>query len=179
MASRPKAELLNIVERIVKLYEVDKKSLDDITQILKSENIDISRSSIHRTIKKNKTLAEQYKKAMSQAEILIKAVQDSPNTDILETASTLFINHLFEFARSIDNINFDDPIQFSEVLSRITRAHVSLSKIRLDFRKGFNAAKEAILKELGQELKNQPEIMKKIVAIVQGIDDEKLSQKNK
>jgi len=177
MPARPKAELYDVVDRIVYMYEKEKMSQRDISALLKSEGIDISKTAVYRTLKNNRELAAQYRKTINEAQVLIDAVKDGTNTDVLETASTLLVTHLFNYAKSIETIEFEDPSQFSEVFSRIARAHTALAKTRLEYAKGFQAAKDAIITEISAQLqKDHPDILDTIVAIIGNIKDEKISQ---
>ena len=59
MGRRSKAKMYDLVNRIIYLYEKEKMKIKDIESLLKSEGYDISKSSIHRTIKTNQELAQQ------------------------------------------------------------------------------------------------------------------------
>ena len=172
MPARPKAELLGVVERIVEMYEKDKMTQREISAKLKTEGINISKSCVHTTLKKNKELANQYKRAMAEAQVLIDTVKNDTNTNVLETASSLLVNHLFNYAKSIEKIEFDDPTQFSEVFSRIARAHTQLARTRLEFTEGFEAAKKTIVQEVSTVLqKDHPDILDTIVKIIESTNE--------
>ena len=57
MGRRSKADLMGIIERIVEMYESDKKSVQEIEDVLREEGYDISREAIRRSLKTSKSVA--------------------------------------------------------------------------------------------------------------------------
>lgn len=130
MAKRSKAKMYDLVNRIIYLYEKEKMKIKDIESILKSEGYDISKSSIHRTIKTHQQLAIEYKKIAEEAKGLIEALKENPATDLMEAVHTILTNKIFDFVRQIEKIDFDDPVELTQAVSRLSKSLESLQKYR-------------------------------------------------
>ena len=99
MGRRSKADLLGLVERIIEMYENDKMIIQDIEAALRDDGYDISREAIRRSLKTSKNVAAQYKKAATEAKVLIDTVRDNPNTDVVEITTNLLAKQLFDFVQ--------------------------------------------------------------------------------
>lgn len=172
MPARKKAELYDIVERIVGMYHDDKLEIREIESRLRDEGYDISRGSIHRTLKDNKKVAEDYRRAVAEAQVLIETVRDNPNTDVLETTTSLLAQKFLEFAKSMDAVDFDDPAKFAESLSRIARSQAQLGKLRMDYQKGFEEAKNKVMNALADALKDKPGLLGELRLVVEALGTE-------
>lgn len=172
MGRRAKSELLDLTERIIKLYTVDHKTIVEIEELLRGEGIDISREAIRHSVKSSKEVAQKFSEATAEAKILIDTVRNNPNTDVLEATTTLLSRHLFEFVRSVDNLDFDDPVALANAVSTLSTSQAKIAKLRMDYEKGFEAAKKAVLDALKAELKAYPDIAEKLAVIVAGLAPE-------
>jgi len=166
MSRRSKADLAGLVERIIVMYEQDKLTIKDIEKALREEGVDISRESIRRTIKSTKSVASTYRKAAEEARVLIDTVRDNPNTDVVELTTSLLTKHVFDFVQSIDDIDFENPNELILAINRLSSAQVRISKQRLNFQNGYNSAKQDILRQLREELEQQPDLLDKLTSIV-------------
>ncbi len=170
MAKRSKADLAGVVERIIGMYEDEKLTIKDIEKVLREEGIDISRESIRRTIKSTKSVANTYRKAAEEARVLIDAVRDNPNTDVVELTTSLLTKHVFDFVQSIDDLDFEDPNELILAINRLSSAQVRISKQRLTFQHGYNEAKKDIMNQISAELKQQPDLLDKLSTIVSSLE---------
>lgn len=166
MPKRSKADLAGVIERIVQMYEVEKRSIKEIEAVLGEEGIAISRESIRRTLKSNKSVANQYRKAAEEAKVLIDAVRDNPNTDVVELTTSLLTKQVFDFVQSIDDLDFDNPNELILAINRLSSAQVRISKQRLNFQNGYNEAKNDLLRQLKEELSQQPDLLSKLSSMV-------------
>ena len=91
---RTKAELYGIVEKVVKMYEGG-MTLEDIEESLREEGYQISRESIRRTLKKNKTIAKELQKAREETAQLIDVIRSKPATDVNEASADFLIAKAF------------------------------------------------------------------------------------
>lgn len=166
---RSKVELFGLLERVIKLWE-EGKTLQEIEQILRSEGYDISRESIRRKIKSVREVAEVYRKSVEEAKVLLEEVRNNPNTDVVEVVTSLLAHHLMNFTKSIESIDFDDPMRFVEAVRKLSDAQVRVAKLRLDYQKGFEAAKKEITDALARELNKNPELKEKLIAMISTIE---------
>jgi hypothetical protein len=173
MGQRSKVDLYGLLDRIIKLHTGEEggspKTIEEIEIILRGEGYDISRESIRRKLKSSKEVAAVYQKSLEEAKILLDAVRNNPNTDVVEVTNSLLAHRLFEFAKSVEELNFDDPSEFVWSVNKLSDAQVKVAKLRLDFQKGFEAAKKEIMQKVSAELSRQPEIKGRLVNIIEGI----------
>jgi len=172
MSRRSKVELYGLVERVVELYESG-KTLQEIEAILRAEGYDISRESIRRKLKSIKEVAEVYKRSLEEAKVLLETVQNNPNTDVIEVTNSLLAHKLFEFAKSVEELTFEDPSAFVKAVRQLAEAQVKVAKMRLDFQKGFEAAKKEIMKEISRELEKEKDLRDRLLALIEKIEVEK------
>ncbi|MBI3584210.1 MAG: DUF3486 family protein [Nitrospinae bacterium] len=166
MARRSKVDIHGLVERILGLYN-EGKTIIEIEAILKGEGYDISRESIRRKLKSSREVAELYRKSLDEAKVLLEAVRDNPNTDVIEVTNSLLAHKLFEFAKSVEELNFENPNEFVLAVRQLSDAQVKVAKLRLDFQKGFEAAKKEIMQSLSLELSKQPDLKQRLVDIIE------------
>lgn len=102
MAPRSKAELLDIVERVCAMHSEQLMTFIDIEAQLRSEGIDISRESIRRTVKTNKTIAKELMKTRAETTALINTIRDNPATDTNESTLDYLIGKAFQYTKTIE-----------------------------------------------------------------------------
>lgn len=169
MSRRSKVELYGLVERVVKLYE-EGKTLQEIEQILRSEGYDISREAIRRKLKSVREVAEVYRRSVEEAKVLLEEVRNNPNTDVVEVVTSLLAHHLMNFTKEIENIDFDDPMKFIEAVRKLSDAQVRVARLRLDYQRGFEAAKKEIIDAVSRELSKNQELRSKLINIINMIE---------
>lgn len=153
---RSKAELLNIVERIVNSYTEGGLTIQQIEESLKADGYDISREAIRRTVKKNKTIAKELEKARNETGALIDLIREKPSTDVNEAIVDFLIAKVFEFTKSIEGVEFSDLPELAQFIQKISRVKIDIVKTRMDYQKVYERAKEDILKELQEALGGNP-----------------------
>ncbi len=169
MGKRSKVDLYGLLERVLSLYN-EGKTIKEIEEILRAEGYDISRESIRRKIKSSKDIAELYRKSMEEARVLVDAVRENPNTDVIEVTASLLAHHIMEFAKQIDEIQFDDPLRFTEAVRKLADAQVRVAKLRLDYQKGYEAAKKEILQAVSHELNRFPDLRARLIEIIEALE---------
>jgi hypothetical protein len=127
---RSKAKLYDLVERIIYLYENEKMTIRDIEALLRSEGYDISKSSIHRTIKSYTELAEEYKRTAEETKALIEALRNQPASYQMEAILTMLVSKVFNFVRSIEELEFEDPHELVLALNRLASSVEKMQRYR-------------------------------------------------
>jgi hypothetical protein len=169
MARRSKIELYDLLNDVVRMYEQEHMTIRDIEARLRDDGYDVSRGCIHRSLKSYREVARQYSQSLDEAKLLIDTVKDNPNTDVLETTTSLLAHRLFEFAKGLDAVDFDDPVKFADVVAKMARAQVSMGRLRMEFEKGFEQARETILSEIGKALGDDPELLSSVMAKIEKV----------
>jgi hypothetical protein len=127
---RSKAKLYDLVERIIYLYENEKMTIRDIEALLRAEGYDISKSSIHRTIKSYTELAEEYKRTAEETKALIEALREQPASYQMEAILTMLVSKVFNFVRSIEELEFEDPHELVLALNRLASSVEKMQRYR-------------------------------------------------
>lgn len=164
--SRTKAELLGLVERVVAMYEQDHMTIMEIEAALRGEGYDISRESIRKTVKKNRTIARELEKARTETAALIDTIRSNPSTDVNEATADFLIAKSFEFVKQIEEVDFKDLPELADFLKKMTKVKTDIVKQRMDYQKVYNRAKDEILAELQKALENRPELYHQIFEVV-------------
>lgn len=171
MGRRSKADLHDVVERILSLSVKDKLTIVEIAEKLQAEGIDISREAVRRSLKNSKELACDLRRTMEEARVMMDAVRDNPNTDIAEAVVTRLGGLLLRETQEIDALEFDDPGEAVLAAGRLANAQAKLGSIRMKYQVGFEAAKKAVLDALRRELRAEhPEILERLSMIVGGLE---------
>lgn len=170
MAKRAKAELLDLVDRIVRMYEEEKMSTTGIEKALRDEGVDISRESIRRTIKSNKSIARELMKTRQETVALIDAIRDNPSTDANEATLDYLIGKAFEYTKSIESVNFKDLPELARFVKDMTRSKTQIVKLRMDYNAMFEKVKGGVLEELQKALEGNPEIYAQLFSIVSNLE---------
>lgn len=168
--SRTKAELLGLVERVVDMYEKDHMTIEKIEAALRSEGYDISRESIRKTVKKNKTIARELEKARTETEALINTIRSNPATDVNEATADFLIAKSFEFVKQIESVDFKDLPELADFIKKITKVKTDIVKQRMEYQKVYNRAKDEIMGELQKALENRPDLYEQIFTIVSQLE---------
>jgi len=172
MGRRSKADLYDVVDRILELYTRDKLTMKEIADQLKAEGIDMSREAVRRSLKSTKELAADLMKTIEEAKVMIDVVRANPNTDVAEAVVTRLGGLLLRETQAIDELSFDDPGEAVLAAVRIANAQAKIASVRLKYQSGFEAAKRAVIEALKIELAADPELSKRLSRTVAGLQPE-------
>lgn len=170
MAPRTKAELLDLVTRIVSMYEEDKMTLVNIETALRKEGYDISRESIRRTVKSNKAIARELMKTREETSMLINAIRDNPATDTNEATLDYLIGKVFQYTKTIESVEFADLPELAKFVKDMTRAKTQIVRMRMDYQALFAKVKEGVLNDLQKALEGNPELYNQLFTIVNALE---------
>jgi len=166
MGRRSKADLYDLALRIEYLHDKEKLTFAQIAEKLKEEGYSVSRESVRRSYKSSSEIAAQYKKAMEESRVIIETVRNNPNTDVVETITSMLAGQLFEYIKTVDELDFDDSVQLVGAVKDLATSQVKISKLRLDFQKGYETARQDFLETLKKELTEYPDLLSQLTAIV-------------
>lgn len=170
MSVKSKAELLGLVERIVKMYSEEHVTCKNIEEVLRSEGYDISRESIRRTVKSNKNIADELMKTREETVALIDAIRDNPATDTNEATLDFLISKAFEYTKSIEDLNFRDLPELASFISKMTKAKTQIVKQRLEYRQVFERAKTELIIQLRRALEGDMELYGRMKSLVEAME---------
>ncbi|PKF50918.1 phage protein Gp27 family protein [Enterovibrio nigricans] len=170
MANKSKIEMQGLLERVIAMYVNEHVTLTDIAKTLQDEGYDVSRTGVYRVIRTNEELIKEQRLVQEHADAFLKEFRNSPNTDVSEINLQIMQRNVFNALRDLDfsAYKFEDPTKLANLVARLADSQVNLSRLRVEFNKGVDAAKDKIEKSLRVLLKEKdPELLLKLVTIVQ------------
>jgi hypothetical protein len=132
-------ELQGLVDRAYKLFQYGKLTAKAITEVLRDEGYQVSRSGVARAIRKKKLDMKRFDEALGSAQAIVKATEGRPGTDIGEAALQLTLTPLLDELTAIEDFRDMDNEQVVLAVARISRALASVSRLKLDYEKGYKA----------------------------------------
>lgn len=166
-----KVELYDLLDRVIELHK-GHATIKEIERILRAEGYDISRESIRRSLKSSSEAAEEYNKAYEESRAIVDAVKNNPNTDVYETITSLLAGKILDQVKGIEEIHFDDPVKMTDAVSRLANSQVKIARFRLEFQKGYEAAKKEFMDALNAELSDHPDLLNQITVVVASMEAE-------
>lgn len=167
---RSKAEMMDLVTRIVSMYDKDHMTLQQIEETLRGEGYHISREAIRLSIKKNKTIARDLEKTRIETQQLIDTIRSNPSADINEATADFLIAKAFEFTKQIEYLDFENLPQLADFIKKMTKVKTDIVKQRMDYQTVYNRAKEDIMAELKKALEGAPEIYEKLFNLISAME---------
>lgn len=149
MSRRSKADLYKLIDRIIYMYHEEKLDIRRIANVLQSEGYDISKSSIHRTLKSYADAAREFQEIYEEAKVLVETLKEKPASDVMEGITKILANRLFRFVKDIEMMDFDKPEELITSIDRLSKAIERLEKYRAEKVRAIiaEADKENISKE--------------------------------
>jgi hypothetical protein len=165
MPKRKKAELYDIIQRIVYLYEEEKKDFRTIASLLRSEGYDISRSTIHRAYRDYKELAKRYNEWWDKIKILVEQTQNKPTSFMLSALVSILTQHVLEFVKDIEFMEFEEPGELIKAVKELTQMTKSLEEyISAKLQKAVEK-----IEEEGKKRNIDPEFLKLVKEEIYGV----------
>lgn len=131
---------------------------------------DISSKSVARYGKKFSEKLESITRAKEQAKAIIESSAGS-KLDMAEASSTMALHLLMNMLANTEDGKVDkNAIAGMQALASLERSAVSREKLRYQFNKGVDAAAEKIKLELQEVLKTEPELLGKILEILERVE---------
>lgn len=163
MGRRSKAKMYDLVSRIIYLYEKEKLKIKDIESILRSEGYDISKSSIHRTIKTHQELAEEYRKVAEETKALVEELKKVPASNLMEATLTILANKIFRFVKNIEELEFDEPDKLVQAMNRLAASIEKMQRYREELE-----AKMKVIEAEAQKRNIDPDFMEMLKREIYG-----------
>lgn len=173
MPPRQKLELADCVDRVVHMFNVEKMSCKNIAEQLKKDGVDVSYSTVARTVRLNNSEVERHRLRIREKNLAMEAMkEDLHNESSTHLEQTVLMNSMLmdKLIRQLD----DEELSGKEAES-LTYQVASISKTLLDFEKlkdsrGFaiEEAKNRINKAIQKLLKERdPELLIRLITIIQ------------
>jgi len=143
---------------------------EDIMEAVAEAGERISKSSIQRYHASFEQVAERITKTREQMKVLIDAVRDQPGTDLAEAANQVMMQGLLtRIATAGDEFDALPLDKVGRLVASLERSGVAREKLKLQYDKAIQVAREQILEELRLTLMDQPDVLNRLVAQVEHI----------
>lgn len=172
MGRKSKAVQNDLVELIIDKWEGGKNTIvyvtKDVNKILQDKGLHVtfSRESIRRIIKSHEEEIEDAKKAVEAARAMAEVLKDNPGTEASEAMIMQISSLIAKDIRQIDSLEFENPAELCAAATRLADSQVKLSTYRTKAIRALDRAKEDLKKELKKEVQSDPELLERLIAIV-------------
>jgi hypothetical protein len=168
MGRRSKIEAERVAERCHYLFFTEKLTIKEVTErLIEEDDFTGSRESVRRYIEKAKAMANQFQEYQEQARIMMEQWKDTPNTEMSEALLMQLTGLMMQRAMTLDMNDIEDPLDVINATGKLVEASTKASKLRMDFNKGFGAAKDAVVKALKENLQaKDPELLERLTRVV-------------
>ncbi|MDR0878947.1 MAG: DUF3486 family protein [Treponema sp.] len=139
MPRRSNLELQGLVDRAYDLFQHEKKTAKEIAAILRKEGYAASHSGVARALRKKKIDMKRFEEAMESASAIVQATEGRPGTDIGEATLQLTLTKLLDELRGIEDFRDMGSEQVILAVARISRSIAAVSRLKLDYEKGYRA----------------------------------------
>jgi hypothetical protein len=172
-------ELKGLIDRAYSLFQHQKLTTKAITDVLNDEGYLVSRSGVARAIRRKKLDMKRFDETMESVQAIVKATDGRPGTDIGEAALQLTLTKLLDELKSIEDFRDMSNGEIVLAVARLSRAIAAVSKLKLDYEKGYRAGcfktRQAAADEAEKTAKQQglsddaaAEIKNKILGLANG-----------
>lgn len=145
---------------------MDGKTYQEITDHINAMGADVSRSSVNRYGQKFVARMEKLRMFQDQARVIVENTKDRPALETAEAANQMAIQTILEAVLEMDDLKGAKATELFKSLALLERSAVQREKLKLDVTKSLELAVRQIKNELQAELIKQPEVLAKIVTIV-------------
>lgn len=129
-----------------------------ISQYLKQEGYEISKSSVGRYAMRSNTATQRLLEAQAQTEQLIRVVKDNPDADYTEAAIMLTMNGLVNKVATAEEEFQEMPLdKAGRLIASLSRTKVYKDRVRQDMKKKADIAFKEMETEMMKVIKNDPQ----------------------
>ena len=114
------------------MYHEEKKDIKTIANILQAEGYNISKSSIHRTLKSYADAAKEFQEVYEETKVLVEALKEKPASDVMEGITKILANRLFRFVKDIEMMDFEKPEELILSVDRLAKVIEKLERYRAE-----------------------------------------------
>ncbi len=138
-----------------------------ISDYLKQEGYEISKSSVGRYATRTNTAAQRLLEAQAQTEKLIRVVKDNPDADYTEAAIMLTMNGLVNKVAMAEEEFAEMPLdKAGRLIASLSRTKVYKDRVRQDMKRKADVAFRELEAEMMAVIRNDPESAQQMKAIL-------------
>lgn len=138
-----------------------------ISQYLKEEGYDISKSSVGRYAMRSNTARQRLLEAQAQTEKLIQVVKDNPDADYSEAAILMTMNGLINKVATAEEEFQEMPLdKAGRLIASLSRTKIYKDKVKQDMKKKADIAFQEMEASMMQVIKNDPVLAEQLKKIL-------------
>ena len=138
-----------------------------ISQYLKEEGYDISKSSVGRYAMRSNTARQRLLEAQAQTEKLIQVVKDNPDADYSEAAILMTMNGLINKVATAEEEFQEMPLdKAGRLIASLSRTKIYKDKVKQDMKKKADIAFQEMEASMMQVIKNDPSLAEQLKKIL-------------
>lgn len=147
---------------------VDGYTYREITEWLNSLGHEISHSAMGRYGKDFTARLQRLQVVKEQAKAIVDVNPDAPATEMAEAANQLATQLIMELLMDLDldDLRGAKVTEILKALAKLEASGVRREKLKYDFNRGVDAAAAKIKEALRAEVASDPELMNRLIAIV-------------
>lgn len=144
----------------------------EIADYINAMGTNISRSSVNRYGQKFMDKMERLRLAREQAKIVVETAKDGPALEMVEAANQMAVQVILERLIDMGDIKEAKSTEVLKALALLERSATQREKLMLDYNRAFDAAAKQIKDGLQKELERQPELLGKLLTMVDAVLDD-------
>lgn len=172
MGRKSKAQQYGLVELIVSKHDGGKNTVvyvtDEVNRWLEENGLKIkfSREAIRRVIKTHEEEVLAAKESIEAAKAMAEILKDNPGTEATEAVVMTLASLIGKEIRQIEELSFDDPSKLVTAITRLAEVQQKLSSSRIKAVADLDKAKEKIKEELRSAITADPELLQRLIDII-------------
>lgn len=164
-----------ILEQVNKRL-VEGHTHEDIANWLKQMGHPLGRSSVQRYSQDFMTRLERLKMIKEQARTIVRESGDTPGTEMAEAASQMALELIISKLQKAQDLNEVDIADVLKAIPRLEQSAVRREALKFHFNKGVEAAALKIKESLKKELEADPELMQRVIELVEQSKEQVFNQ---
>jgi len=176
MGRKGKVEELGLQELVAEKWDGGRKTIvyvtDEVNQWLQDNGykITVSREGIRRAIKTHEEQIVDAQRSIEAARAMAEILKDYPATEASEAMLMKLASLMSTDLRTIDSINFEDPVDMIHAASKLAETQMKLSNYRTKAVDALDKAKKRIKDELQKSIQSDPDLLGRLCAIVDSVE---------
>lgn len=144
----------------------------EIADYINAMGTEVSRSSVNRYGQRFMDKMERLRMAREQARIVVETAKDGPALEMVEAANQMAVQVILERLIDMGDIKEAKSTEVLKALALLERSAVQREKLMLEYNRALTAATKQIKDGLQKELGKQPELLTKLLSMVDTVLEE-------
>lgn len=155
------------IRRLVDQMLAGGHTYEEVVEAVRKAGQDIGKSSVGRYYSKYAQAAERLQKAREGMAAVIEAVNDRPDTDLAQAASSIMMQALLDRVAMAQTGEFDEMAldKVGKLIADLQRADVARERLKLAHTRGVEAAIAILKQQLRSELGQRPDLLDQLYRV--------------